>query len=309
MNTLELKLKNYFGDGVLIPQQGRGNSEVYVYRTDGNSFFIKKYPKDSLMDRRKSEESMYKIYSSIESIKKYIPGFIYGNHEENFNAFELLVAMGSSSFEMHSNAYLDFLNEIINIPLKEVSIQNAKESVFCISDLQKQILSRRNSLVGLNNNILNKYIYTKFDPIFNKINFSDFIINEKIISPSDFGSHNAIFTDTGLKFIDFEYGGIDTKYKLFSDIHWHVGFDISILNRFKLIDEFIKSDEKKQFMKVNQLMGLKWSLLVLNEFFPELYEKRLKANASELSMNQYQFSQLSKSESLLERVNSADCLC
>ncbi|MFM8434384.1 MAG: aminoglycoside phosphotransferase family protein, partial [Planctomycetia bacterium] len=39
----------------------------------------------------------------------------------------------------------------------------------------------------------------------------------RVISPSDFGFHNCIATDSGLKFIDFEYAGWDDPAKLACD--------------------------------------------------------------------------------------------
>ena len=39
----------------------------------------------------------------------------------------------------------------------------------------------------------------------------------RIVSPSDFGFHNAIKSDTGVKFIDFEFAGLDDPSKLLLD--------------------------------------------------------------------------------------------
>ena len=39
------------------------------------------------------------------------------------------------------------------------------------------------------------------------------------ISPGDFGFHNAIFTPTGIKFIDFEFSGWDDPAKTIIDFH------------------------------------------------------------------------------------------
>jgi thiamine kinase-like enzyme len=64
--------------------------------------------------------------------------------------------------------------------------------------------------------------------------------SQKILSPSDFGMHNAIFDCTGhFTFIDFEYFGWDDPAKLVADFLHHAGQDvISTSERLEILKIF-----------------------------------------------------------------------
>jgi hypothetical protein len=65
---------------------------------------------------------------------------------------------------------------------------------------------------------------------------SDEIDNSLLcVSPSDFGFHNAIRTDAGVKFIDFEYAGWDDPAKMVSDFFAQIA--IPIPNKY--FEEFV----------------------------------------------------------------------
>ena len=57
----------------------------------------------------------------------------------------------------------------------------------------------------------------------------------QVLSPSDFGFHNAILKESGdLVFLDFEYFGRDDPVKLMADFIWHPGMKLSNLQKRRL---------------------------------------------------------------------------
>ena len=124
-----------------------------------------------------------------------------------------------------------------------------------------------------------------------------------IVSPSDFGTHNTILAADGtLWFVDFEYAGRDSLYKLLGDIYWQPGSSLSPRQRVALIAPYLTTAEDKAvFRTLRLLMGLKWSLLVLNEFIPQNLQKRATASSGTLDLQAIKRQQLEKSVRILAK--------
>jgi Ser/Thr protein kinase RdoA (MazF antagonist) len=105
--------------------------------------------------------------------------------------------------------------------------------------------------------------------------------------PSDFGFHNALRRADGrLTFIDFEYFGWDDPAKLVADILLHPGTPIDDDARARLHSGAlgIYGDDPGFAARLNALLplfGLRWALILLNEFRPERWQRRVMAGASE----------------------------
>ena len=104
--------------------------------------------------------------------------------------------------------------------------------------------------------------------------------NRQLLSPSDFGFHNTLITNEGLKFIDFEYFGWDDPVKLIADFIWHPAMTLSddhkkrwLENSFKI---FKNTEEIQQrFHAAWPLYGMRWAMILLNEFSHDGWEKKL----------------------------------
>ena len=109
--------------------------------------------------------------------------------------------------------------------------------------------------------------------------------NQKILSPSDFGMHNAIFnSQNSFTFIDFEYFGWDDPVKLIADFLHHAGQDsITQEDRLDILKNFaqtssLDSDFFKRLSTVLDLVGLEWILIILNIANPDVLKRRIYAN-------------------------------
>lgn len=108
--------------------------------------------------------------------------------------------------------------------------------------------------------------------------------DKRILSPSDFGMHNAIRRQSGsLAFVDFEYFGWDDPVKAVSDVLLHPGHDLTeeLRKRFKdKISPFLAERDSgylARFDLLFPLFGAIWCLILLNEFRPDRWARRVQA--------------------------------
>jgi hypothetical protein len=106
--------------------------------------------------------------------------------------------------------------------------------------------------------------------------------SRRILSPSDFGFHNALRDKKGrMHFLDFEYFGQDDPAKLACDFCHHAGFSLkpSLKKLFvERLGSFLGDDFLVRVGLVMDLIGLEWLLIVLNVLTPETRARRLFAD-------------------------------
>lgn len=93
--------------------------------------------------------------------------------------------------------------------------------------------------------------------------------SDRVLSPSDFGSHNAVRTPTGDVFIDFEYFGWDDPAKLVGDVLLHPGMalDRELRRRWWQGAETVFGARAAQRARLMlPLLALRWHLIVLRPF-------------------------------------------
>ena len=133
-------------------------------------------------------------------------------------------------------------------------------------------------------------------------------LGKRTLSPSDFGFHNALRRpDGGVVFLDFEYFGWDDPAKMIADFLLHPAMTLSesfgrrfvagVLGRFAH-DPVLA----ERLMCVYPLFGLKWCLILLNEFLPEHLVRRRFAGAGVGDRRAVQMAQLSKARGMLQRI-------
>jgi hypothetical protein len=101
--------------------------------------------------------------------------------------------------------------------------------------------------------------------------------------PSDFGFHNSLRRPDGtLAFLDFEYFGWDDPVKLTADILLHPGRPLEPTQRQRFRQAATRlygadpafADRLSAYLP---LFGLRWVLILLNEFIPERWQRRVLA--------------------------------
>lgn len=105
---------------------------------------------------------------------------------------------------------------------------------------------------------------------------------EKTLSPSDFGFHNALKKKDGhIVFFDFEYFGWDDPAKMISDFLLHPAMSLSKAMKERFVSELASSsvfpEREEMLQRVRRLypfFGLKWCLIFLNEFILDDLQRR-----------------------------------
>lgn len=135
---------------------------------------------------------------------------------------------------------------------------------------------------------------------------------ERTLSPSDFGFHNALRRPNGwLVFLDFEYFGWDDPAKTICDFVLHPGMELPgalkelfvrlALGRFAELGGL-----RERVEALYPLFGLKWCLILLNEFLPEHLSRREFAGLSGSDRRKVRSVQLAKARRILWDVVEAD---
>jgi hypothetical protein len=133
---------------------------------------------------------------------------------------------------------------------------------------------------------------------------------ERTLSPSDFGFHNSIRRNDGrIAFVDFEYFGWDDPAKLIVDFTHHPAMKLSCALASSFRERIISAtpDNRDLVFRVKALyplLGLKWCLIMLNEFLPLALERRIAARGIRDLENTLS-NQLDKAKLKLAEVESA----
>jgi hypothetical protein len=131
---------------------------------------------------------------------------------------------------------------------------------------------------------------------------------QRTLSPSDFGFHNALRRpDSGIVFLDFEYFGWDDPAKMIADFLLHPAMDLSPDWKRRFVSNVLRGFADfpglaVRLKSVYPLFGLKWCLIILNEFLPESYLRRQFAAVAPADRSVLQAQQLAKARHMLARI-------
>lgn len=165
----------------------------------------------------------------------------------------------------------------------------ASEPCLSGSDLYDHIAKRLEKLITLPE--LNAYLIDEITPLLDLARrhaenpaFMVQLPREKqSLIPADFGFHNAIRTISGrMRFIDFEYFGWDDPVRLTADFLLHPSLDLGFehAERFRLGMKSVFHDDEdfeSRLLHLLPLYGIRWVLILLNEFIPERWANRVFA--------------------------------
>jgi len=127
----------------------------------------------------------------------------------------------------------------------------------------------------------------------------------RVLSPSDFGFHNAISAEK-LMFFDFEYAGWDSAEKLITDFFAQPRYDIppASLGAFvrKAFSSFDGHTLMAHVLNLLPLAHLKWCLIFLNDFNIQESQRRQFSLGDIKDWQQHKAVQLSKSSDRLKKL-------
>jgi hypothetical protein len=135
-------------------------------------------------------------------------------------------------------------------------------------------------------------------------------LEERTLSPSDFGLHNAVRDHDGrLGFVDFEYFGWDDPAKMLVDFLHHPAMEMTGAQRRAFAAGVLAAFPGVPGLGTRARMvypwfGLKWCLILLNEFVPEHLSRRRFAGVADTNSAEVQRRQLDRAERLLDRIDA-----
>jgi hypothetical protein len=273
---------------------GGGNNRVYRVQTPHATFALKSYGSAELDDRdRLAHEFDGLRFLKASGVGKAVPEALAVDRGSRCALYEWIEgAVPASHGPADVAAALEVLAALHRARTAEGASQlpPATEAVLHLSDLMDQIESRLARLAALTpaDPELTDFIADEVRPEFRRrtAGLSDRNVDAELareqqtISPSDFGFHNALRrADGSLGFIDFEYFGWDDPVKLTADFLWHPAMRLSEPERRQFLAGVTglyggDADFLPRLAVCFPLYGIRWSLIILNEYLPKLWGRR-----------------------------------
>ncbi len=302
------------------------NSRVFRVDCDyGQSLLAKFYIQPTADGRSRLKQEWSALLFMTESGIKNIPRPI--GFDETLQGAVYSFIPGSPVSEISKQdifeviKFLAKLKKISNLP-QAVKLPPAAEACFSPATLVENIRQRLNKLRALPANDepylrMHSFLEGQFCSEFEKCisnakhNFPGESWKEvlpqkfKTLSPSDFGFHNALRTDNGLAFVDFEYFGWDDPVKMASDFLLHPAMNLNMLQMQTFFSAMagIFGDDGHfmlRFRTYLPLFRLKWCIIMLNEFINQ-HIKRREFAEGEVQRTGLRARQLEKAENFLNK--------
>lgn len=130
----------------------------------------------------------------------------------------------------------------------------------------------------------------------------------RTLSPSDLGFHNAVMRPSGeLVFLDFEYFGWDDPAKMIADFVLHPAMELSAAIKGIFVRRILDCFSADPLLPARlealyPLFGLKWCMIMLNEFIPKDLARREFAAHASVDAVVAQIRQLDKSKAMLQKI-------
>jgi len=312
----------------VLVQKGQGNSKIYKLLSSQKKYILKVYPDRQLDDRPRLEtESL--AYQTLGSQKYSVPECVIVDTRLGWGIYSWINGQSVEQVDpvFLSNVF-DFMRRLLKdsrSQAEKLSQVFSKASEACLSgsELIWQIETRRKKIAFINSESLQSFLNEDFDPYFQSLSINvqrkPFFAKSlprslQILSPSDFGSHNAIkVKENQFIFLDFEYFGWDDPVKLVSDFYWHPAMNLSPTLKNEWVDFakglFVDDDFFQERLNAYlPLYGLRWCLILLNEFLVEKLQHRFHAQGFLLEskcsqdITNLQYSQLNKAKNLLAMI-------
>ncbi|MBN2052419.1 phosphotransferase [Candidatus Woesearchaeota archaeon] len=315
---------------------GGRNNKVYKITTDGKEFLLKQYfsHKNDPRNRLKAEYS-FTTFCWNNNIKS-VPKPFACDEKNQLGLYEFVNGRKLKQEEVnkeHINQAIDLfiaVNKYKNkaeakkLPIASEACFSTKEHIALV---EKRIERLKNIQADSDINkqaklFIEKELIPKWEEVLKRIkkNIKDKKIDdkkisndEKCISPSDFGYHNALLEEGKnkakgkLRFLDFEYSGWDDPAKTLCDYFCQPELAAPI----KYYDYFAKKAfannkyAKKIIARASSLLPayrIKWCCIMLNEFTKTDSERRKFASPEDL--NDMKRKQLEKTREYLSEMKS-----
>jgi len=290
----------------LEPVGGGRNSRVYHIRTAQQEFALKCYPSGA----DGAGERLARETKALTLMERHglgaVPRLIAADPARGFALLSWLDASPLGRITAHdidqAVSFLATVGELERSPdVRELPL--AREACLSGREIERQIEGRlaRLGQASSEDRGLRTFLEERFRPCFARLlhrskgltdaaglDFNETLREEnRCLSPSDFGFHNCLRRQDGsLVFFDFEYFGWDDPVKLTADIMLHPATRIAppLIAHFRRQAALIYGGDLgfcHRLRAFYTLFAMRWVLILLNEFLPEAWRRRVRAGARE----------------------------
>jgi hypothetical protein len=281
------------------------NSRVYRVRSGRRVFALKRYPGQhaSGHDRLATE------VDALRLLRQHgfgtVPDVLAVDYQHGFALLSWIdgspVTEVSAADIDQAVAFLDAIHMLRQTP-SFGRHRHAAEACLSGVEIEQQIGRRLEVLQTLSiEESLQAFLEESFSPAFVQLlarararmreaglDFDAMLPEEmRTLVPSDFGFHNSLRRPGGsLAFFDFEYFGWDDPVKLTADVLLHPGTAMPFTRRqqFRCAAENLYDRDtsfRARLDALYPLFGLRWALILLNEFLPDRWRQRVTAGMAE----------------------------
>ena len=284
---------------------GGGNSRVYkITITGGNSYALKYYPDQTsdIRPRLATEFNTLKLLHQHNITN--VPKAVEKEEDLNLGFYEWIEGEQVTDLTLDDlKQAVDFVNQlhILSRKVGENNIKLASEACLSVANLIEQVEKRLGRIKSVSENFLDlrHFFAQTFEPLWKEVKEESYSLwpmesrdsslprKKQTLSPSDFGFHNVLRGFSGkLTFIDFDYFGWDDPVKLTADFIWHPAMNLDSELKEKWNEamlELFSSDPhfKDRLNAAMPLYGLRWVMIVLNEFLSGFTKRRKEAGVSD----------------------------
>jgi thiamine kinase-like enzyme len=314
---------------IKVLKGGKNNQTYKVDLRTGASYVVKKYfkhPHD--LRNRQNAEFLFTTYAN-KVASNFVPQVLFSDAMNRMTLFEYLQGSPVIDKEVTDSEVkyaIDFVNALNDKTLKKIEAQlpNASEACFTIKahldlidsriDVLHDVLNKgkdqdASEFIGQLAHHWNELKRSLFQHCTNSAISIDLALppEDRCISPSDFGFHNALKDSFGaMRFIDFEYAGWDDPAKLVGD--FFAQLEVPVPEKFAEV--FIESISHNfsgahEFKIRSKLLlpvyKIKWCCIALNVYLPAHLSRRQFSNPL-LDVSGLQSDQLSKAKTILSNL-------
>ncbi|WP_292369189.1 phosphotransferase [Methanoregula sp. UBA64] len=318
---------------VVRPQSGGGNNKVFILEREGTPEYIMKQYFQHAADPRDRcrAEWTFLEYAAKVGIS-CVPKPVICDHDQGIAIYQYISGSRILTNGLHPDyidqalSFFEAINRRDNTG-KGKYLQPAAEACFCLQDHLECVNRRIMSLLQIDAessvdreaiDFVRQEISPRWKYIQTHIHEQEILRShgskerlsdrDIIISPSDFGFHNAILSESGtVFFIDFEYAGLDDPVKMICDFFCQPEVPIphSYLPSFS--DRVLRRMDNPEYHRhrIRILMPayiLKWCCIILNEFLPLGRARRMFAK-NDPDIDAIKEKQLNKARGLLSTID------
>jgi hypothetical protein len=282
------------------------NSGVFRVRAGGADYALKQYPPRRAGERDRAGIEVAALRFLREHGIVAVPRAIAADSEQGYALIEWIdgepMSAPSAADIVGATAFLGGVHALRDAAGADAQ-PAAAEACLSAAEIIEQIKRRLERLGALQGSepALAAFLDRDFHPALARIGDSvdagyaaqgwDFAQpidkTARALCPADFGFHNVLRRDSGqLVFIDFDYFGWDDPVKLTADFLLHPGMRLAgtLKRQFTSAAMAIYRDDAAfgtRLALLYPLFGLRWCLILLNEFLPERWADRVNARGAE----------------------------